>query len=162
MFLELFVHRWFLVWFSTGFSTIVFNKKFPIKICFLRQKNGKELEFLVLFVWCFVRQKMARPPTVHCVAMLSEHEFLVFESHVRYPLWLVSWKCNVYDWWNMSKKSSWNTECLLIGIWQVLSPFFWHFFGNFFFRNNYIVGITKQNDGNLADKFVRIWRSILW
>jgi hypothetical protein len=52
--------------FSIGYFTIVFNKILPIKVCFLRQKND-------------------RPPTVHCVAMLSEHEFLVFESHVQYP-----------------------------------------------------------------------------
>jgi len=38
-----------------------------------------------LLKYGFRDKKMARPPTVHCVAMLSEHEFLVFESHVQYP-----------------------------------------------------------------------------
>ena len=40
-FFWLLAHRWFLVWFSIGYFTIVFNKILPIKVCFLRQKNGK-------------------------------------------------------------------------------------------------------------------------
>ena len=38
-----------------------------------------------LLKYAFWDKKITRPPTVHCVAMLSEHEFLVFESHVQYP-----------------------------------------------------------------------------
>ena len=37
-----------------------------------------------LLKYAFWDKKITRPPTVHCVAMLSEHEFLVFESHVQY------------------------------------------------------------------------------
>ena len=38
--------------------------------------------------------------------------------------------------------------------WHLTSSFSFFlafFLAIFFFRNNYIVGITKQNDGNLAD-----------